>query len=87
MLDIGRGVDLELDHYVEDYPWFRNKVHVFLPEKHVPPRGLVREVFERLMQNQFEGFTDTEFANCTVATVKAVRPALGIAFELMLPKT
>ncbi|MHC4461819.1 MAG: hypothetical protein ACYS30_10350 [Planctomycetota bacterium] len=84
MLDIGRGADLELDHFVPTYSWFREKVYVFLPEEFVPPRGLVKEVFDYLRPDQVEGFTDQEFEDCDVATQKAVRIAETLAVDCLL---
>lgn len=79
MLDIGRGVDLELDYFVPTYPWFRDKVHVFLPEKYVRSDGLVNEIFKLLSKDQIEGFTQTDFSDCNVATKMAVQAALTCA--------
>lgn len=79
MLDISRGADLELDHFVPTYPWFREKVHVFLPERFVNSQGLVGEVFDYLRRDQVEGFTDEEFETCLVATEKAIRVAETVA--------
>jgi hypothetical protein len=84
MLDISRGADLELDHFVPTYPWFRDKVYVFLPEDYVPPKGLVKEVFDYLRDDQVEGFTQDEFLQCSVATDKAVRIAEVIALDKCL---
>ncbi len=82
MLDISRGVDLELDHFVPTYPWFREKAHVFLPDIYVPPAGLAKEVFDYLKPIQVEGFSNDEFNECTLATTKAVRAALSAALAL-----
>lgn len=79
MLDISRGADLELDHFVPTYPWFRDKVYVFLPEQFVPPHGLVREVFDHLTRDQVEGFSTEEFERCSLATEKAVQIAESFA--------
>lgn len=84
MLDVSRGADLELDHFVPTYPWFRDKVHVFLPEKYVAGTGLVSEVLNYIPRNQIEGFTDKEFRECKVAKVKAVEAALGVALDLYM---
>lgn len=84
MLDLGRGVDLELDHYVPTYGWFCKKVHVFLPGKYLPATGLVKEVLDLIPPRQIEGFTDAEFADCSLATGKAVRAALAVAIEQRL---
>lgn len=81
MLDLSRGADLELDHFVPTYPWFRAKVHVFLPAKYVSTKGLVADVFKYIPQDQIEGFSDKEFNRCDVATTKAVRVALSVAMD------
>ena len=87
ILDIRRGADLELDHFVATYSWFRDKVFVFLPEQYVPPtQGLVAEVFNYLTENQVEGFSEQEFKDCTVATVKAVRAAHTTAMASYLSR-
>lgn len=79
MLDVSRGADLELDHFVPTYSWFREKVYVFLPEKYVSSKGLVKDVFDYLREDQIEGFTDEEFEKCTLATEKALRIAQSVA--------
>lgn len=84
MLDISRGADLELDYFVPKYSWFRDKVYVFLPERYVPPKGLVKEVFDYLLPYQVEGFTDHEFEHCSLATEKAVAIAEGIALAMKI---
>jgi hypothetical protein len=84
MLDVSRGVDLELDYFVSNYPWFREKVHVFLPERFVPPKGLVKEVFDYLKPNQVEGFTDQEFEDCYVATQRSICAAEAVALDYVL---
>src|ERR1043165_7933030 len=40
MLDITRGVDLELDYFLPNFPWFRDKAYIFLPEQYVSTNGL-----------------------------------------------
>lgn len=84
MLDISRGTDLELDYFVPKYPWFREKVYIFLPEEYVRSRGLVREILDYLHPNQIEGFTDDEFRKCHVATRKAVSIAETVALDKRL---
>lgn len=86
MLDISRGTDLELDHFVPRYPWFREKVHVFLPQKYVGTQGLVAEILKYVPHDQIEGFSDEEFDRCDVATVKAVRAALSAALAFYMSK-
>lgn len=84
MLDVSRGTDLELDHFVPTYSWFREKVYVFLPQRYVPPKGLVREVFDYLRPDQIEGFSPKDFRECTLATEKAVQVAETVALEMRL---
>lgn len=73
-LDISRGADLEVDHFVLKYSWFRNKVYVFLPQEHVSSPGLAREVFKWLpVGEQLIGYTKDEFEHCTLATETAVK--------------
>lgn len=86
MLDLSRGADLELDHFVPTYPWFRDKVHVFLPKKYVITQGLVSEVLKYVPHDQVEGFSDEEFDSCNVATIKAVRAALSAALVSYMSK-
>lgn len=86
MLDVSRGTDLELDHFIPRYPWFRDKVHVFLPEKYVAAQGLVSEVLKYVPHDQVEGFSDEEFDSCNVATIKAVRAALSAALISYMSK-
>lgn len=86
MLDVSRGTNLELDHFVPMYPWFRDKVHVFLPEKYVTAQGLVSEVLKYVPHDQVEGFSDEEFDRCDVATIKAVRAALSAALVSYMSK-
>lgn len=84
MLDLSRGADLELDHFVPTYSWFRDKVFVFLPQRYIPPRGLVREIFDYLKPEQVEGFSPKEFRECVVATEKAVQVAETVALDMQL---
>jgi len=81
VLDLGRGVDLELDHFIPTYAWFREKVYVFLPDRYVPPKGLVEEVFNKLETNRIIGFNEQEFDECTLVTLKVVEVADTIAMD------
>lgn len=83
-LDISRGSNLELDHFIPTYPWFGEKVHIFLPEKYVNSTGIVKDVIDKISPDQIEGFTTKEFNECTLATVKAVQVAEGFAMEKKL---
>jgi hypothetical protein len=86
ILDVSRGADLELDHFVPTYPWFARKVHVLLPEKYVGGSGLVNEVFDYVNKEQVQGFTQAEWKACTVASEKAMKPALWKALEMLLER-
>ena len=81
MLDLSRGADLELDHFVPTYPWFRDKVHILLPEKYLSGTSLVADVLKYVPRDQVEGFTDEEFKRCEVATMMAVRAAQSAALN------
>ena len=85
MLDIGRGVDLELDYFVPKYSWFRDKVFVLLPEQYVSSQGLVKEILDYLKEEQVQGFSQDEFDSCQT-TVKAVNFAHGVALACYLEK-
>ncbi|NLE58615.1 MAG: hypothetical protein GX616_09665 [Planctomycetes bacterium] len=84
MLDISRGADLELDHFIPKYPWFAPKAFVLLPEQFVSTTGLVKEILDHLTPRQIEGYSEEEFRQCTVATVKALRPAKEAALDVFL---
>ena len=86
MLDLSRGVDLELDHFIPTYPWFRDKAFIFLPNKYMDLKGLTKEVIDNLNQNQIIGFSNQEFKDCKVATQKAVDVAQTIAMDLCFRK-
>lgn len=80
LLDISRGVDLEVDHFVETYEWFRNKAYVLIPQKYVKTKGLIADVFKNLRDGHLIGFTDYELKHCTVAT----KVCVGIVDEVAL---
>jgi len=84
MLDISRGTDLELDHFVPTYSWFRDKVYVLLPERYVPPRGLAKEVFDYIRPTQVVGYSDDEFKLSKVVRERAVNVATIIAMKKRL---
>jgi len=75
VLAISRGANLELDHFIPTYPWFREKVRILLPKKYIKSQGLASSIYEFLRPNQIEGFTTQEFNRCKLATEKAVRIA------------
>ena len=84
MLTVSRGADLELDHFVPTYDWFREKVYVFMPQRHVRTAGLVRDVLDRLHPSQVQGFTPRELTSCEVATVRSVEAVDAVATNLLL---
>ncbi|MEI6310041.1 MAG: hypothetical protein WCP58_10420 [bacterium] len=84
MLAISRGAELELDHFVPTYPWFREKVYVLLPQQFIPPQGLVKEVFDHLKPDQVVGFSNDDFISCVVATEKSVSITEGVAMDKYL---
>ncbi len=84
MLDLGRGVDVEIDHFLPTYDWFPPKVHLLVPKKYVDTKGLVKEVYEYLRNDQIYGFTPRQFETCSVASKMAVEATLGVAYDKML---
>lgn len=87
MLDVSRGVDLELDHFVPNYPWFRDKAYVFLPERYVGTTGLVSDVLRLLPQAQVVGFTEDDFSSCRIAKEMAVEIVDELANDRLLKTT
>lgn len=86
MLDLGRGVDLELDHFIPKYPWFRDKVYVFLPIQYVSTKGLVAEVFDKLESHHIIGFSEQEFETCKLVTEKAFEVAHTVAMDYYIQR-
>lgn len=84
MLDVSRGVDLELDHFVPTYPWFRDKAHVFLPERYVGTGGIVSDVLKLVPADQVIGFTDDDFSACRIAKEMSVEIVDELAKEQLL---
>ena len=84
VLDMSRGSDLELDHFIPTYSWFRKKVHVFLPEEYVNSGGLADEVFNELNPDRLEGFTREEFEECSLARVKAINATTRAALVMKM---
>lgn len=84
ILDVSRGADLELDHFVKTYAWFRDKVYVLLPEQHVGSQGLTKEILGLLHPEQIVGFSSQELQECRVASEKAIKVGDTVAFELRL---
>ena len=84
VLAIGRGTALEIDHFVTTYPWIRDKMYILLQKRYVRTKGLVKEVYKLLSDNQIEGYTDHEFHECLVATVKAVDIATEVGLARVL---
>ena len=79
VLDISRGADLELDHFIPTYPWFPGKVRILLPDKYVNQSGLVNQIFQYLREDQVIGFSQSDFDSCKVASELAVQIALEAA--------
>lgn len=86
MLDLTRGVHLELDYFIPKYPWFREKAYVLLPEKYVSTAGLVGNVFDMLEKDHIIGFSEIEFESCKLVTEKVDGVAHNIALKQILEK-
>ncbi len=84
ILDLGRGAELELDHFVLQYPWFRNKVFLLIKEEYLNTHGLVIEVFKYLPPHQIKGFSEDDFEKCTVASSLAVEATEVACLEYLL---
>jgi|GEM_PF-3331147 len=87
MLDIARGVDLEVDHFIPTYTWFREKAYVLLPEKYVLTTGLTGTVFDLLGSNHIIGFSEIDFDSCKLVTKKVDEVAHTIALNYILKNT
>jgi hypothetical protein len=81
VLAISRGTEVEIDYFVPVHPWFRSKAFVFIPQRYLPPRGMVKNIFKHLTDDQVIGYTEDEFVNCTLATQKAVEAATNVAMH------
>ena len=79
VLDISRGADFEVDYFVPSFAWFRTKAFVFIPERYIPARGMLKNVFNKLGAQQILKFTQAEFDICTLATETAVQVATTFA--------
>lgn len=79
-----RGVDLEIDFFVPNFPWIRDKIYILLPKQFVKAKGLVKEVFDFLKPDHLVGYSQKEFDECKVATEKAVRIATAAALNKRL---
>jgi hypothetical protein len=85
LLDLGtRGLQLEEDHFVLQYSWFRDKAHIFLPREDLQTAGLVREVFARIPSHQLHPFTPQELEACVVASRMALKVAEAVAYQRLL---
>ena len=84
MLDVSRGVDLELDHFVPTYTWFRDKAYVFLPEAYVGTSGLVSDVLQYLREDQVRGFSQDDLDSCRLATQVSVEIVDAVAMDYLL---
>ncbi|MDP3103363.1 MAG: hypothetical protein Q8M95_02000 [Candidatus Methanoperedens sp.] len=81
MLDLTRGVHLELDHFIPKYPCFREKAYVLLPEQYVSTQGLTKNVLDMLESSHIIGFSDIEFDSCKLVTEKVDGVAHTIALK------
>lgn len=84
MLDLTRGVDLEFDHFIPKYPWFREKAYVLLPDKYVSTEGLTKTVLDKLERNHIIGFSEIDFDSCKLVTEKVDGVAHTIAMKYLL---
>jgi hypothetical protein len=84
ILDISRGADVEVDHFVVTYPWFRDKVYVLLPEKYVPARGLVGKVLDKLDPVRVIGYSPDEYKLCELAGRKTMDLVLATAVDMLI---
>ncbi len=84
MLDLTRGVDLEVDYFIPKYPWFREKAYVLLPDQYVSTKGLTETVFDMLGSNHIIGFSNTEFDSCKLVTEKVDGIAHTIALKYVI---
>ncbi len=83
VLDVSRGADLEVDHFIQKYAWFREKAYVLLPQKYVGTKGLVADVFDLLPRRQLIGFTEDELKTCHVATQVCISIVDEIAMQML----
>lgn len=82
ILALSRGADLELDHFVLNYKWFREKVWLLVPQEYLAKGSLVEdEVFKLIPQGQIQGFTAEEFDRSDVAKRMSVAIATTVAFN------
>lgn len=84
MLDLTRGVDLEVDHFIPKYPWFREKAYVLLPEQYVSTKGLTETVLDMLGSDHIIGFSGIEFDSCKLVTEKVDEIAHTVALNRLM---
>ncbi len=75
VLDLSRGADVELDHFIPTYAWFRPKVKVLLPVDYLSSPGLAGHILSNLRPDQIIGFSAEDFDSCKVASELAVNIA------------
>jgi len=73
ILDMSRGAEVEIDHFIETYDWFPSKAYVFLPDRYINTANLAGDVLGKLAEGHLVGFTQDEFKRCDVATIMAVK--------------
>jgi len=84
ILGMTRGAQVEIDHFLETYPWFPGKAYVFLPEKYANSVGLGIGVLRRLPQGHVITYTQEEFDRCDLATLMAVKAVEQAATAIYL---
>lgn len=84
ILAMSRGSELELDHFIPTYSWFRDKAYVFLKKRYVASNGLVGTVLDKLTTDQVQGFSEEDFASCRLAKQMSVEVVDSVAMEKYL---
>jgi len=80
VLDVSRGAHVEVDRF-SNYPSIAHKIRVLLPEKYVGGTGLASQVHQGL---KVIGFSEIEFKQCSLASVKAIKVVLSVAIEKLM---
>jgi hypothetical protein len=82
ILDVSRGADVEIDHFVMNVPGIRDRLFVLLPAEHADSNGLANRVLDRLdRETQVREFTQNQLEDSVVASQMAVECALEIVME------
>ncbi|MBV9762260.1 MAG: hypothetical protein JO340_16995 [Acidobacteriaceae bacterium] len=80
-LPISRDSELEIDHFWTK-PEIARKLYAFVPKRFSRANGLVRVVYKEL--KSVYGYTDAEFSDCSLATVKCVQIVRSICVARLL---